>query len=213
MARTGRTRPVMADMEATVQGTVQDVVLVDEDGRAIGTAPKPAVHGARTPLHLAFSCYVFNPAGEVLVTRRSAAKSTWPDVWTNSCCGHPAPGELLAGAVVRRLREELGLAVERVELVLPDFRYRAVMDNGVVENEICPVFRALSTTEPAPVADEVAEAVWVPWRPFAADVLDGRRAVSPWCRLQVARLVAVGPDPLDWPVAELTALPPAARPA
>ncbi|MFL6136996.1 MAG: isopentenyl-diphosphate Delta-isomerase [Frankiaceae bacterium] len=192
---------------------MEEVVLLDESGRAIGTADKASVHGRRTPLHLAFSSYVLNGAGEVLVTRRSFGKATWPGAWTNSCCGHPAPGEPLPEAVVRRLRRELGLAdvaAEGVELVLADFRYRAEMDNGVVENEICPVYRAVTAAEPVPLPDEVAEATWVPWRSFAADVLDGHREVSPWCRLQVARLVALGDDPLDWPVAEPSALPAAA---
>lgn len=191
---------------------VQDVVLLDERGRSVGTAPKDRVHGTDTPLHLAFSCYVFNPAGELLVTRRSLDKTTWPGVWTNTCCGHPAPGEPLPDAVGRRLSEELGIAVERLELVLPTFRYRAEMADGTVENELCPVYRAVADgAAPVPDPAEVDDVSWVRWPEFASGVAAGQRSVSPWCTLQVPLLTELGPDPLRWPAAADDALPPAAR--
>ncbi|WP_344658981.1 isopentenyl-diphosphate Delta-isomerase [Catenulispora subtropica] len=169
---------------------VEEVVLLAEDGTPVGTAPKAGVHTEHTPLHLAFSCYVFDDDDRLLVTRRALDKRTWPGVWTNSACGHPAPGEEIEDAVRRRLDTELGLMVDRVWPILPDFRYRAVMPNGIVENEICPVFRAAvpSGTVPDPSPDEVAEVKWIPWADFSTRVLSGDFDVSPWCRLQVEQL-------------------------
>jgi isopentenyl-diphosphate delta-isomerase len=191
---------------------VEQVVLLDDEGRAIGKTDKSTVHHRKTPLHLAFSCYVFRSRdGRFLITQRASSKRTWPAVWTNSCCGHPAPGEPMVSAITRRLGDELGLPVRSVDLVLPRFRYRAVMDNGVVENELCPVFRAVTDETPHPDPAEVDAFEWVDWGPFARAVSLGEREISPWCRLQVEELLAVGPDPLAWPTADPAELPPAAH--
>ena len=187
--------------------TPELVVLLDEDGQAIGTADKAGVHHADTPLHLAFSCYLFDDAGNVRVTQRALHKRTFPGVWTNSCCGHPAPGEPLDDAVRRRVEQELGTSVTDLRLVLPRFRYRAEQD-GVVENEMCPVFVGSASGGVSPDPDEVGEARWEPWQPFRAAVLDGTRAVSVWCREQIAELPA---DPVSAPAADGDDLPPAAR--
>jgi isopentenyl-diphosphate delta-isomerase len=184
-------RPGMYDIvEVEEFVEVEEVVLLAEDGTPVGTAAKATVHTEDTPLHLAFSCYVFDDEQRLLVTRRALDKRTWPGVWTNSACGHPGPGEQIEDAVRRRLETELGLAVDRLQPLLPDFRYRAVMPNGIVENEICPVFRATvpAGTVPAPAADEVAEYRWMPWTEFSARVLSGDFEVSPWCRLQIEQL-------------------------
>ncbi len=186
----------------------EQVVLLDEEGHAVGTADKLGVHHAGTPLHLAFSCYLFDGAGNVLLTRRAADKRTFPGVWTNSCCGHPAPGEPLAEAVRRRVEQELGTSLSDLRLVLPRFRYRAEQD-GVVENEMCPVYVALAPGPVDPDPTEVGETAWEPWAAFRAAVLSGTREVSVWCREQVEQLPA---DPLSAPVAPEDDLPPAARP-
>ncbi len=186
----------------------ESVVLLAEDGTAVGTLAKRAVHHRDTPLHLAFSLYLFDAAGRLLVTRRALDKPTWPGVWTNTCCGHPAPGEDVADAVVRRVGEEVGVGVNGLTLLLPRFRYRAVMADGTVENEMCPVFVGTTTDVPRPDPAEVAEVAWEDWVSFRASVLDGSRPISPWCRDQVAELPA---EPLAAPPAPRDLLPAAAR--
>ncbi|ANZ43591.1 isopentenyl-diphosphate delta-isomerase [Lentzea guizhouensis] len=185
---------------------MEQVVLLAEDGSAIGVEDKAVVHHADTPLHLAFSSYVFDSAGNTVLTRRALHKKTFPGLWTNTCCGHPLPEEDMAQAVLRRLRDELGMSCAEPELLLPAFRYRAEMD-GVVENEMCPVFRVLSDDEPNPNPDEVDSTERVPWTEFAESALNGTRVISPWSRLQIAELVKLGPDPLAWPVADRAGLP------
>lgn len=175
--------------------TEELVVLLDADGRPIGTEPKATVHRHDTPLHLAFSCYLFDPAGRFLLTRRALGKRTWPGVWTNSCCGHPRPGEPVEAAVLRRVHHELGITPTHVRLLLPDFRYRAVMDDGTAEHELCPVYVGICRDVDALAVDpdEVDAVEWVDWPDFRGGVLAGTRAVSPWCIEQVAALPA---DPL-----------------
>ena len=190
----------------------EEVVLLDEAGVAIGTAPKAAVHHAGTPLHLAFSCYVFDGDGNLLATRRAVGKATFPGVRTNSCCGHPAPGEGMKVAVLRRLRHELGIVPSQLDLILPAFRYRATAADGTVENELCPVYRARATDDAVSVhPPEVHEAWWVPWAEFAVQV-DGTDPLSRWGVRQVEQLNALGPDPFAWPAGEPGLLPAAATP-
>jgi isopentenyl-diphosphate delta-isomerase len=121
------------------------------------------------------------------------------------------PGEPLDQAVSRRLSYELGLTADSVELLLPTFAYRAVMDDGTVENEICPVYRALVSTDPRPNPEEVGGVRWMPWKEFTDDVLIGLLSISPWCGQQVPLLTVLGPDPSNWTAADPAALPPAAR--
>ncbi len=166
------------------------VVLLDEARRPVGTMPKSQVHSADTPLHLAFSVYVFDPAGRFLITRRALGKPTWAGVWTNSCCGHPAPDESIVAAAHRRLRDELGLTATTISLVLPDFAYRATSAEGIVENEICPVFIATVLGDPVPDPAEVAQWRWVDWSDFRLVARTAPWSLSPWAVAQVAELPA-----------------------
>lgn len=168
------------------------VVLLDDEEQPTGTAPRAEVHTADTPLHLAFSCYLRDGEGRVLVTRRALAKRTWPGVWTNSFCGHPRPGEDMVDTLHRYAAHELGTAVRDVECVLPRFRYRAVDASGVVENEVCPVFVATVAADLRPHPDEVAEHQWVDVDDLRTLATSTPWAVSPWCVEQVGELLEHG---------------------
>lgn len=167
------------------------VVLLDDEGEAIGTALKSEVHHAYTPLHLAFSCYLLDDDGRVLITRRALDKRTFPGVWTNACCGHPAPGESLTEAVTRRVHQELGVQIDGLRCVLPDFRYHAVAPDGVVENEVCPVFCAHAVGPVRAAEAEVMDHRWVPWDQLQS-AAQLTWAVSPWAAEQVPLLTAAG---------------------
>jgi isopentenyl-diphosphate delta-isomerase len=174
--------------------TQELVVLLDDAGRSIGTAPKSQVHHGGTPLHLAFSCYLFDDAGRVLLTRRALDKQAFPGIWTNSFCGHPAPGESLDDAVVRRARDELGVDVVDVHCVLPDFRYHAIDADGVAENEVCPVFCARAVGSVTADPNEIMDTAWVAWDQLRAAV-EFPWAISPWAIEQVPLLDAAGIGP------------------
>ena len=177
--------------------TDEHVVLLDPSHRVVGTAPKLSAHHRDTPLHLGFSCYVVDGEGRVLLTQRASSKRTWPDTWTNACCGHPQLGETLREAVERRLDFELGVTARAMALALPHFRYRAAMGNGIVEHELCPVVVATIDGAPCPNPQEVSHVAWTSW-----DRLRGRAerepaTLSPWSVEQIhalARGRLDGPD-------------------
>lgn len=164
---------------------VELVVLADEHGKSAGTAPKATVHTEDTPLHFAFSNYLLDEHGRLLMTRRALGKKTWPGVWTNSCCGHPGPGESFEQALRRRASEELGIepaAIQDVQTVLPEFQYRAVDSSGIVEWEICPVHvsRLATGHRPEPLPDEVDSFDWIEPAELFAAVDAAPFAFSPW---------------------------------
>jgi len=163
------------------------VVLVNDNNEEIGTMPKLLAHTAHTPLHRAFSVYVFNKDGKFLLTQRALSKKVFPGIWTNSCCGHPGPGEKTEDAVKRRLKVELGLIPKNLKLILPDFRYTAKM-NSIVENEICPVYTATVSQEPRPNPEEVENYEWIDWKEFLKRLKKNPRKYSKWCRKQVEEL-------------------------
>ena len=175
-----------------------DVVLLDGLGRPSGRRPRGTVHDRCTPLHLAFSCHVVDPAGRVLLTRRALAKPTWPGTWTNACCGHPRPGEALGDAVRRRLKDELGVAPVRLGLAVPDFAYRAAVPGGPVEHELCPVVIAEVHEPPRPAPAEVDDLTWLAWDDVCRRVDAHPGSLSPWAVAQVDELRHLGPSPLAW---------------
>ncbi|WP_314038046.1 isopentenyl-diphosphate Delta-isomerase [Dietzia sp. CH92] len=175
-------------VSSPASGPTELVVLLDEDGTPTGTADKATVHTTDTPLHLAFSCHVIDDEGRVLLTRRALGKLTWAGIWTNSFCGHPGPGEDPVDAIVRRAEQELGTRVDSIEPAVPDFRYRAVDDSGIVENEICPVFTARIRAALDPRADEVCAHHWARPEDVRTAVDATPFAFSPWLVAQVPRM-------------------------
>lgn len=166
------------------------IVYVTPDGKPTGeTAPKLAAHNLHTRLHSAFSCYVFNPSGKLLVTQRAHEKKVWPGVWTNSVCGHPLPEEEIIDAIRRRLDYELGMRASNFQLVLPDYVYETPAFKGVVEHEYCPVYIAQTQDEPKPNPDEVAGTRWVEWEELVHELADDSSNYwSWWVKDQVSRL-------------------------
>lgn len=169
---------------------MENVVLLDEGLNSIGSADKYVIHTDQTPLHLAFSCYLTNDHGQILLSRRALSKQTWPGVWTNSFCGHPGPGEERHDAVHRRAKDELGTTVTDVKLIDPDFRYTARDASGILENEWCPIFAAKLAGDIDLNPDEIVEYTWVDLDTLVNVVSQAPALMSPWSVLQVPRVAA-----------------------
>lgn len=155
------------------------IVLVDERNVPLALAPKLPSHHADTPLHRAFSIFLFNSKGQLLLQQRALTKKTWPGAWSNSCCGHLMLGEPAEDAAKRRVSDELGITGITPEMILLDFRYRAEKD-GVVENEICPVLVGRTDSEPQPDPEEVNDTRWIDWNEFLELLKQPDCGFSPW---------------------------------
>lgn len=167
---------------------MEKIVLVDKNNNVLGTAPKLETHNKNTPLHRAFSLFLFNLKGELLLQQRSGKKKTWPLAWSNSVCGHPMLNEKNEDAVKRRLKFELGIDLNEVYEILPDFSYRAEM-KGIVENELCPVFIGFTDQKSTINKDEVENIRWIKWEEFLKEINAKPGTYSIWCE-QEAKLLA-----------------------
>lgn len=169
----------------------EHVVLLDENNQPIGTAIKATVHTNQTPYHLAFSCFVFNSKGELLLQQRALTKKTWPGIWSNSFCGHPSWQEPITEAVKRRGQFELGLTNLEPITILPNFSYQATMD-GIMENEFCPVYICFTDQEAQINLDEVADINWINWLEFAEAVSNPDNKtwdhLSIWCKQETTQI-------------------------
>jgi isopentenyl-diphosphate Delta-isomerase len=166
------------------------IYYVDSNDQPTGeTAPKLEAHTLHTRLHAAFSCYVFNDNGELLVSQRALDKKVWPGVWTNTVCGHPAPGESREDAIVRRAQYELRLEIKDLKLMLPTYRYKTPPFNGIIENEYCPVYFARLKEFKNPNPAEVEDFTWMPWDVFKKEIFEDQTDKwSWWCKDQVKQL-------------------------
>lgn len=164
------------------------LIVVDEDDAPLRSETRAALHHGDGVLHRAFSIYLFDRRGRLLLQQRSAAKALWPRHWSNSCCSHPRWGEDIDAAADRRLVEELGLRA--ILRPLFKFRYQARFGAAGAEHELCTVYvgaaERVGSVDPAEV-----EA----WQFVDPDDLDQRLAhdpdaYTPWLRLAWRRLRA-----------------------
>ena len=163
------------------------VILVDEDDREVGTAEKFQAHrdAAR---HRAFSVFVFDGDGAMLLQRRASAKYHSASLWSNACCGHPRPGETTVDAAHRRLGEEMGFDCELVPAMT--FTYRAELGAGLSEHEIDHVFVGRSDADPTPNPDEVGDWRRVDVAALRRDVAQRPERYTVWFRMVLDRLLA-----------------------
>jgi isopentenyl-diphosphate delta-isomerase len=143
-----------------VQETIM-LELVDEDGNTIGTAEKLSAHQAPGKLHRAFSVFLFDEQGRLLLQRRALGKYHSPGVWSNTCCGHPYPGEAPFAAAARRTHEELGLSPSLLAEAGTVRYNHPDPDSGLVEQEYNHLFVGLAQATPHPDPAEVCETEFI----------------------------------------------------
>jgi isopentenyl-diphosphate delta-isomerase len=175
----------------------EQLILVDSDDREIGFLPKADAHLGRGTLHRAFSVFVFNPAGELLVQQRAKSKPLWPGYWSNTCCSHPRLGEEMDDAVRRRLREELGLTAE-LEFLFK-FQYQAQYDLHGAEHELCWVYAGRSSARPRANVHEIAAWRYVKPEELCAEIACAPETFTPWFKLEWERLLHAHPQVLGTP--------------
>lgn len=168
----------------------EPLMLVDSDDVVIGFEEKAAAHRGKGILHRAFSIFLFNDQGEVLLQQRSALKPLWPGYWSNTCCSHPRRGESLTQATKRRLKEELNL--ESKLTFLFKFQYHAVFHDIGSEHELCSVFVGSVAGRPLPDFNptEIADTAWVSIATVDNWLSDDTIETTPWFAMEWQRIKA-----------------------
>lgn len=164
------------------------VTLVDQNDRTIGSAEKLEAH-QRGLLHRAFSVFIFDQYGRLLLQKRASEKYHSACLWTNTCCGHPRPGEALRGAAARRLFEEMGFGCELRSLF--SFQYRTEFDDGLIEHELDHVLVGRHDGNPQPDPTEVEDYQWLSTTELAERICLEPERYSYWFR-EVHERVASG---------------------
>ncbi len=137
----------------------ENVVLVDPQDNEIGVMEKMEAH-KKGLLHRAFSVFIFNSKGEVLLQKRSSEKYHSGGLWSNTCCSHPRPGEGLSSATNRRLMEEMGMSTTLFPAF--SFQYKSNLDHNMIENELDHVYIGYSNDTPEPNSEEVEGYCYMP---------------------------------------------------
>ena len=181
--------PLAAQQTAGAQRVSFDdepLILVDDTDAVVGHLSKAECHVGEGILHRAFSVFVFDDRGRVLLQKRSAEKPLWPLYWSNSCCSHPRRGETMDDAVRRRLPEELG--VEAQPVLLYKFQYFAPFGKAGSEREMCSVYASRLRGELQVNPTEIAA-----WRFMEPEALDQDMAAkpeayTPWFKMEWPRI-------------------------
>ncbi len=169
-------------------GTTQpdELVLVDESGRVTGYAGRAACHEGDGLLHLAFSVFIFDSGGRLLLQQRSASKALWGEFWSNSCCSHPRRGEGVMEAAHRRLEEELGLDAELEHLFV--FTYHARFGEVGSERELCHVMVGRYEGPVTPNPEEIAAVRWIEPEELDREIERTPERFTPWFLLEWPRV-------------------------
>ncbi len=162
-----------------------DVILVDEQDRQVGVMEKMEVH-QKALLHRAFSVFIFNDKGEMLLQKRAANKYHSGGLWTNACCSHPQPGQSTAEAAAMRLHEEMGFTATLQKIF--DFIYTASFDNGLTEYEFDHVFTGTYNGEINPDKEEVSEYCYQPVAEIKALLQTQPQLYTVWFRIAFPKL-------------------------
>jgi isopentenyl-diphosphate Delta-isomerase len=173
--------------EGVMMGGQERVILVAEDDTELGSLEKLEAH-QRGVLHRAFSIFVMDPSGRMLLQRRALGKYHSGGLWSNACCGHPRPGEITSDAANRRLHEELGITCDLTHLF--SFAYSAELDRDLLEHELDHVFVGWSTANPDPDPEEVGDWRWMGIEQVRLWLQDEPGAFTAWFRPAFERLLA-----------------------
>ena len=163
----------------------ENVILVNEQDEVVGTMPKMGAH-IEGKLHRAFSVFVFNSEGELLLQQRAADKYHSGGKWSNTCCSHPRPGEDTLGAAHRRLYEEMGLKCELNEAF--SFIYKVEMDGGLTEHEYDHVYIGASDAQPVPDPGEVAAYCYQSMSELEEKLISEPDQYSEWLKICFSRV-------------------------
>ncbi len=166
----------------------EELILVNERDEPTGFLAKDAAHDGEGVLHRAFSVFLFNPVGDLLLQKRSSAKRLWPGYWSNSCCSHPRRGEDTAAAASRRILEELGVQAQLHFMY--SFRYQSAFDDVGAENEFCWVFTCVSEREIVPNEQEIEAWEFVSPQSLQRWIAASPERFTPWMKMEWRRLSA-----------------------
>ncbi|MDX1515392.1 MAG: isopentenyl-diphosphate Delta-isomerase [Woeseiaceae bacterium] len=172
----------MDNAHRVVSSEAEELILVDEHDNEIGHLSKAACHDGDGVLHRAFSVFLFDDRGRLLLQRRAATKRLWPGYWSNSCCSHPRRGESLATATSRRLADELNVTAELEHVYR--FRYQARFDQGGSEHELCHVFVGRFEAEVEPNASEIDAIRLLSVDEVEREVSARADSLTPWFRME-----------------------------